>query len=781
MGFTPSGKDIVERFGYDALARKTNSLLPVPIENGDSYMNYNNLRTQARTFYGENRVETETAYEPSMRDLPLSVTGAGDAWEGRPVATTYSVNRTDVAELSCKHYTVDYFGELQPATVYPTGSLRVACTTDEDGKRRLDFTDGQGRTVLSRTESTDGNYEETYYVYDWFDNLRYVLTPMYQQETDLQKHAYEYTYTDRDLMSASRRPGEEPVEYYYDLSERVIFSQTGVQREQGLWTFHLYDQFGRLCVEGECTDVSPYSVQNTTVLAAYTGSGGIGGTGYSCPLALENVKVRSVNYYDTYGFLSLPGFSALPALSGNAAPTGQLTGSMQVAEGGGGYLYSSQVYDLKGRVTVAAQTNLLGGYDKEETVYTFDGRPQQVTRTHTASGKTTQTEVYGYTYDHAARLTRTEHTLNGSKVTLCSYTYDELGRLQSKAPHGNATNKLTYSYNIRDWVTGISGTKFTQSLYYNTGNNTAYYNGNISGMTWKAGNEATTRGYKFVYDGLNRLTSATYGEGTGISSNANRFTEKVTSYDKNGNIKSLQRYGQTSASGYGLIDDLTYTLNGNQLTRVDDAVTSSAYNGGFEFKDAVKQANEYTYDANGNLTKDLNRNISNIEYNFLNLPGKVTFGDGSTIEYVYAADGTKLRTVHNIGGATTTTDYCGNVVYENGVQKYLLTEEGYVTLSDKKYHYYLKDHQENNRVVIASNGTVEEVNHYYPFGGVFASASSVQPYKYNGKELDTRNGLNWYDYGARMYDPSLGRFTSLDPLAKDNSSISTYAYCNNNP
>ena len=214
---------------------------------------------------------------------------------------------------------------------------------------------------------------------------------------------------------------------------------------------------------------------------------------------------------------------------------------------------------------------------------------------------------------------------------------------------------------------------------------------------------------------------------------------------------------------------------------MDDAVGTAEYNGGFEFRDAVQQADEYAYDSNGNLTKDLNRNISEVQYNFLNLPSKVTFTDGSTIEYVYAADGTKLRTVHNIGSTTTTTDYCGNVVYENGTQKYLLTEEGYVTLADNRYHYYLQDHQGNNRVVVDGNGTVEEVNHYYPFGGMFASTSSVQPYKYNGKEFDTKNGLNWYDYGAREYDSALGRFVSLDPLAKDNSPISTYAYCNNNP
>ena len=163
------------------------------------------------------------------------------------------------------------------------------------------------------------------------------------------------------------------------------------------------------------------------------------------------------------------------------------------------------------------------------------------------------------------------------------------------------------------------------------------------------------------------------------------------------------------------------------------------------------------------------------------MPSKVTFTDGSTIEYTYAADGTKLRTKHVINGTTTTTDYCGNVIYENGVQKLLLTEAGYVTLADSKYHYYLQDHQGNNRVVIDQNGTVEETNHYYPFGGVFASTSSVQPYKYNGKELDTKKGLNWYDYGARHYDAAVGRFATVDPMAEDYSNISTYTYCLNNP
>ena len=188
-----------------------------------------------------------------------------------------------------------------------------------------------------------------------------------------------------------------------------------------------------------------------------------------------------------------------------------------------------------------------------------------------------------------------------------------------------------------------------------------------------------------------------------------------------------------------------------------------------------------SYDNHGNLTKDLNKGISNISYNSLSLPQVVTFSNGNTITYLYAADGRKLRTVHVTNGIATTTDYCGNVIYENGIQKLLLTEEGYVDLvNSNTYYYYLKDHQGNNRVVVSSSGTVMETNHYYPFGGVF-STSNIQPYKYNGKELDTKNGLNWYDYGARHYDAALGRWHVVDPLAEKYYSSSPFVYCNNNP
>ena len=636
-----------------------------------------------------------------------------------------------------------------------SGQLSVIKTTDEDLNVSYTFTDEMGHVVLTR-QMKGSETHDTYYVYDDKGNLCFVLQPMYQSSANLDQYAFQYKYDGRNRCIWKKLPGAGYMEMVYDNADRLVFSQDGNQRAltSGNWTYYKYDGLNRLTEQGTCTN-------------KVTTSG-------------TNVLVQ--HFYDSYAFRSQAGFnnSNFPDdASGNGK--GALTASVATVLGSSNKIYTAYYYDIKGRVVKTVQSNPLGGYDVAATVYTFTNKPATVTHTHTASGKTTRTEVYTYSYDHADRLLKVEHTLGGTKITLADYAYDNLGRLQSKSLHGSATNKLTYAYNVRGWLTGISGSKFTQNLYYNNGNGTAKYNGSISSMTWKAGNESTIRGYKFTYDGFSRLMNATYGETAGINTNTNRFSENVTAYDKNGNIKTLQRYGQTAASSYGLIDNLTFTLGGNQLSRVDDAAAASAYNGGFEFKDGVKQANEYTYDSNGNLTKDLNKGISNISYNCLNLPSAVTFSDGSTIAYTYGADGTKLKTVHKIGSTTTTTDYCGNVIYENGVQKLLLTEEGYVTLSDGKYHYYLKDHQGNNRVVINQSGTVEEANHYYPFGGVFASSGNVQPYKYNGKEYDSKKGLNWYDYGARHYDAVLGRFTTNDRFAEKYYSMSPYQYGANSP
>ena len=739
---------------YDYYGRKTNSWLPIPVM--IDYVETGTFKNTAQgsSGYDDSYPYNRPVYEASPLDRPLQQYGAGKLWSSnnRAVKAEYLANTTG-GDLACKLYTANDNSLSGGTTCYAANLLNVIKTTDEDNNVSYTFTDKLERTVLTRQMNDTGSHD-TYYIYDSKGNLCFVLQPMYQATANLELFVFQYKYDGHGNCIWKKLPGAEYVEYVYDDYDQMIYSQDGNQRKNSRWTYYQYDIMRRLIRQGECT----------------------GKNSSSSPVQ------HIVNFYDSYYILSQSGFNSSDFSKGNTSYIkGRLAGCVINVLDSSSKIYVAYFYDIKGRITQETRSNLLDGHDVTVTTYTFTDKPATVTHTHTASGKSTWTEVYTYSYDHADRISKVQHTLGGTKITLYDAMYDDLGRLMTKSLHGSTTNKLTYTYNLRGWLTGTTGTRFTQNLYYNTGVGTAKYNGSISSMTWKAGSESVVRGYKFTYDGLDRLLNGTYGEGNQLNSNSGRYSEKVIGYDKNGNITGLERYGRSGYSSYGMCDALTYTLNGNQVTRVDDLVSTGAGNDETDFKDIVKQANEYTYDANGNLTKDLNKGITGITYNCLNLPNVVTFSDGSTVTYTYSADGTKLRTVHKIGSTTTTTDYCGNVIYENNIAKLLLTGEGYISLNDKKYHYYLQDHQGNNRVVVDKDGNVEEVSHYYPFGGVFALSQNVQPYKYNGKELDTKKGLNWYDYGAREYDAVLGRFTTMDPSAENYYATNSYAYCGNNP
>ena len=739
---------------YDYYGRETNMWLPTSVM--ADYVEVSTFRNTAvgSSGYNDSYPYSQSIYEASPLNRPLQQYGAGKLWHSnnRAVRTEYLVNASD-SDRACKFYTVNGTSLSGGTEFYAANLLNVIKTTDEGNNVSYTFTDKLGRIVLTR-QMNGTEAHDTYYVYNDKGNLCFVLQPMYQTTADIELYAFEYKYDGHGNCIWKKLPGAEYIEYVYDNYDRMTYSQDGNQRKNNRWMYYQYDAMGRPSGQGECTEKNRDS----------------------------NPVQHIRSYYDGYYILSQSGFNNPDFPKGNTSYIkGRLAGSIISVPGSGSKIYIAYFYDIKGRVMQETRSNLLGGHDVTITTYTFTDKPATVTHIHTASGKNTWIEVYTYSYDHADRISKVQHTLGGTTITLYDATYDDLGRLKTKSLHGSTTNKLTYTYNLRGWLTGITGTRLTQNLYYNTGVGTAKYNGSISSMTWKAGNESTVRGYKFTYDGLDRLLNGTYGEGEQLNSNSGRYSENVTGYDKNGNITGLERYGRSGSSSYGMCDALTYTLNGNQMIRVDDQVSIGAGNDETDFKDAVKQANEYTYDANGNLTKDLNKGITGITYNCLNLPNAVTFSDGSTITYIYSADGTKLRTVHKIGSVTTTTDYCGNVIYENNTAKLLLTGEGYISLSDKKYHYYLQDHQGNNRVVADKDGNVEETIHYYPFGGVFASSQNVQPYKYNGKELDTKKGLNWYDYGAREYDAVLGRFTTMDPMAEKYYAVSPYTYCVNNP
>ena len=551
------------------------------------------------------------------------------------------------------------------------------------------------------------------------------------------------------------------------------------------------------------------------MLASFTGSGAI--AGYTVNLNFTPIYLTSVDYYDDYRFINSLSTLEKVKMQYNAmvigydkrytgGAKGLLTGKrIYSLDASDKYTITSYYYDAYGRMVQVHASNHLGGFEDEYTAYNFPGTIRQKLHIHTVPNKPVQREVYSYTYDHVNRLLTTSHKLNDlPEKILLSNSYDEIGRLQEQS---KATETSVYTYNVRDWLTGISGNFFSETLAYNTAvggisPQVASYSGNISAMQWKAGMEKVMRGYQFRYDHVNRLTHALYGEGNNITIN-DKYNEILT-YDLMGNILTLRRHGKHD-SGFGLIDKLTYKYNGNQLIKVTDAATTSVTSyGAFQFVDGADVENEYVYDANGNMTEDFNKKISKIEYNLLNLPSKLQFSFGHMAEYSYDGAGRKLSVTYKTSktnlfvpmgsivpplstniALTLKTDYCGNMIYENGQLSKILTDVGYITLANSTptYHYYLQDHLGNKRVVIDEHGQVEQVNHYYAFGGLMGESTGgdAQPYKYNGKELDRMHGLDWYDYGARHYDAVLGRWMCVDPLAEKFPNIGAYVYCHGNP
>ncbi len=304
------------------------------------------------------------------------------------------------------------------------------------------------------------------------------------------------------------------------------------------------------------------------------------------------------------------------------------------------------------------------------------------------------------------------------------------------------------------------------------------------------GNNAILKQYSFSYDNANRLLTATFAD-------AGKYNTHY-SYDKNGNIKTLERTGELGGSNtYNLIDNPTYDYTGNQLKYVNDMDNGDGnhQNNGFTDNGSFLTTNEYFYDQNGNLIQDLNKKIFDINYNHLNLPQHIsigTYASFNSVDFLYTADGVKLQKSIAGGGARSApTDYLGSIVYPGEASAFIFTPEGRALRNDEgnfDYEYFLRDHLGNTRVSFNQKGTLLQDNSYYPFGMSLGEAltymdntTSENKYKYNGKELQDDFGLMWYHYGTRNYDPQLGRWHVVDPNAESYFAYGPYLYVGNNP
>ena len=267
----------------------------------------------------------------------------------------------------------------------------------------------------------------------------------------------------------------------------------------------------------------------------------------------------------------------------------------------------------------------------------------------------------------------------------------------------------------------------------------------------------------------------------------NAFSERTVTYDRNGNILSLTRYGADTAVPE---EALAYSYDGDLLS----GVSNSGSSGG---------GGAYTHDANGNLTRD-GLSCLDIEYDDLNLTSRVSSGDTTLAVYGHLADGTKIRSVDGTGNGL---QYRGSLVYTQTAGQSgspiltldcALTSAGRIvrwTAADGSVSYrsliHLRDHLGSVRAVVdGDTGTVIEASDYYPFGKRIptpvtepVAPTSPNRWLFSGKESQSflSASIPLLDFGARMYDPITARWTAQDPLAEKYYAVSPYAYCSANP
>jgi RHS repeat-associated protein len=912
-----SGNDIITHIKYDGFGRQVEEYLP--FKSSNTNMAFDPLaETNVLSYYANpnpavngNPSQEATTNPFSRKELEasplnrvLKQAAPGNDWKsgsGHEIKMEYQANTANEVVLFTASTTWNanlglYSISLSGNGYYAANELYKTITYDENtapvpsetNGSTVEFKNKEGQVILKRTYGTVGTgtvneKHDTYYVYDVYGNLTYVIPPKAvdligttSSEADLTSTAvvssgntlnlratnsitlkdgfhaqsgsvfsavidngsqsvldnlcYQYKYDYRNRLVEKKLPGKQWEFIVYDKLDRPVATGPANSPFSDItsdgWVITKYDAFSRPVYTGWMNGTPATTAGRTALQSAQNDpalsvineskqtSGSLDGIAayYSNVVAPTSFKLLSVNYYDNYTF---PGGITLPAsIEGQTTLTtdqvkGLTTASWtRILTTSGVALgeTTATFYDAKARPVRVFTQNYLGGYTYTDSkLDAFSGQLQYSITRHkrTASNAELMTKD-AFTYSPQDRLLTQTHQINGGAIELIAdNTYDELGQLISKKV-GNNIQNINYTYNIRGWLKDINNVNaltqgsdpkdlFAFKINYNLPTSAIsdvkpLYNGNISETYWATNSDAgIIRSYGYRYDNLNRLKDAVFKNAGALT---NTYNEALI-YDKNGNILSLKRNGVNSGS-FALIDDLTYsyagTNNSNQLMMVADNAPTASKAGGF-LDSASNGADDYSYDANGNMTKDNNKNITSIAYNHLNLPVKITFASSGNIEYIYNAAGQKVQKIVNeTAKPAITTDYLGGYQYENATLKFFPTAEGYVEPSGSsyKYVYQYKDHLGNIRLSYDKNLVIQEENNYYPFGLKHEGYNNVKngvenKYKYNGKELQDELGLNMYDYGARNYDPALGRWMNIDPLAEKMRRYSPYNYAFNNP
>ncbi len=726
---SPSGKDLVTPIIYDGFGRQEKEYLPLPqsgTTNGAIYPQnphpqneppvsnpvYSGLYPFETTFY------TRKNLENSPLDRVLGLTQVGDAWQSNPVTYAYEANTGgEVLKITPVTGWIDGASKatsLKIEDYYPAAQLYRNKVTDEDGNVSYEFKNGQGQTLMVR--KMEGSVPvDTYYVYNEFDQLAFVLSPLASKEfkmsplqirTNLEDDdilnelCYQYRYDGRNRLVEKKLPGKGWEYMVYDRADRLILTRDTKMEQDGKWLLTKYDKFGRVVYTG----ITPGSgrgvmqdvIKDLVITEDREDNGGFTKNGmdvfYTKHYYTDMESVLSVNYYDTY-----PAETPFPdgQIFGKEVLTSSYTqyasslGSNQRSTKGlpvASYVKNIEndqwtknytFYDTKGRAISSYAVNHLGGFTQTETYLDFAGVPQKTVTRHSRLYTANPLQIVEeFKYDNQNRLLKHYHEVVGKspKELLAENTYNDIGQLTHKKV-GNNIQEMKYSYNIRGWMTGINldanenpiaDKLFNYRIKYNNPANESLaperYNGNIAEIDWWNDGGAIKR-YSYQYDQLNRLLNGIYQDPDRTIPLTYINSESIE-YDLNGNITRLYRNAKHRTFYTAIqIDNLTYNyVNGNgksnRLESISDATNNfSGYEGG---------GGTIGYDANGNMTEMPDKGISRIDYNFLNLPTEILQND-NILEYTYRADGTKLKkkfTLNNEEGTSIiNTEYLDGFQY----------------------------------------------------------------------------------------------------------------------
>jgi RHS repeat-associated protein len=833
-----SPTDLVSPQVYDEFGREALKYLPYSSSTNTGNFKYTPFQDQ-KTFYenhltnqNEKYFYTQTAFEASPLNRPEASYATGKSWAkddgNRPIKSEYLINAMDDA---VRIWNVDATGNITTNAVYPAGELYKNQITDEHLKKVVEYKDKEGKVILKKVQldnAPSNNHTGwlcTYYVYDDFGQLRFVIPPKAVNYLEANGWAFpnslnggslgdelcfRYTYDSRQRMVVKKVPGASEVYMVYDDRDRLVLTQDGNMRFPPSiggagggpkWMYTKYDELNRPIETGLLENNTSHATHQTNAAASIN---------YP-DLTGQTYETLTRTFYDTYDWLNtypnpltatrlttwdsylLPATNTYPypeAANQSNAIKGMVTGSMlKVLGTANQYLYNLPIYDEKGRTVQTKSVNSSGSVDVATIQYSFSNQVLVTIQKHSNGTNQNHVVVTKNTYDDAGRVLsikkQINSTINGTAVNspekeIAKLEYDALGQLKTKklAPNYNSgagLENLVYDYNIRGWLLGINkntiasappsgggGGFFGFELAYDKPTNiisgqnytTPQYNGNIAGTTWKTKGDNEVRKYDYTYDNVNRLLSADFNQYSGSAFNKTAgfdFSVKMgdglnatSAYDANGNILAMSQMGYKAGQGSFEMDKLIYNYlpNSNKLAKVtDQAPTLTGITNGKmgDFKDGANTGtDDYTYDVNGNLITDQNKNIKDatnsngIKYNYLNLPQTITVtpptgtGATGTIEYTYDATGNKLRktvtelpSAGGVGGGVTITNYINGFVYESktgvngGLEQLQYTghEEGRIRMVIPPsgsggawvYDYMLKDHLGNVRMVLTDD------------------------------------------------------------------------------